>query len=153
MGSYQTVAEFTSWEELQAYREEVNLEAGTPVRVIFEGISHGPLSTCTYFDSSLADWTVKVPAGFELVDVQCNDEGNGQIDAVVTSSTTGVGLWFALGAIALLAMFVVGAFYFILCKIQAILPALVTITKWVAAAVIAGGGLFVLGALIRRRRT
>ncbi|GAG27056.1 unnamed protein product, partial [marine sediment metagenome] len=144
---------FTSWEDLQAYREEVDLEVGTPVRVIFEGISHGPFSTCTYFDSFLADWTVHVPAGFELVDVQCNDEGNGQIDAVVASSATGVGFFLALGAMALLAMIVIGAFYFILCKIQAMLPAIVTITKWVAVAVLGGSGLFLIATLIRRRRT
>lgn len=153
LSDYQTIATFSSWEELQAYHEEVDLEPGTPIRVLFEGITHGLFSTCTYFDSTLADWTAHVPAGFILDDVQCNDEGYGQIDARVAETPTGVGFWLALGAIALIGMVVLGAFIFILCKIQAMLPAIVTITKWVAAAVIAGGGLFLLGALIRRRKT
>jgi len=141
---WQTLKEFHSWEEIEAYQEQHNLPAGTKVRVIYEGID---TITCMAFDSFAGEWLNKVPAGFILDDVHC-DNGDGYVEATVAGSV-GIGFWFALAAIALLAGTALWAFSFIICRLQALLEA---IGPWAAIAIVAVSAAIVLTTLIRKRK-
>jgi len=143
---WETIAEFHSWEEIQAYDQQHDIPSGTPFRVVYEGINW---LNCLYFDSSLADWFTQAPAGFEIEDVYC-DSGNGYVVGNVGSK--GIGGWVVIAVVLLLALAVLGAFAFIVCKLQISLPAIVDWAKWVAVAIVATGTTLIGLALVKKRR-